>query len=91
VFANKLVPTASTTVIPHGATATITITVKDGLGHAVPGAKVTASGAGILTASKLTGSTGKATFKVHPTKAGKIKFAATKSGCVGGTIYVSVY
>jgi hypothetical protein len=91
VFANKLVPTASTTVIPHGATATITITVKDGTGHVVPGAKVTVSGAGVIITSKLTGSTGKAAFKVHPTKAGKIKFAATKSGCVSGVVYTSVY
>jgi hypothetical protein len=90
-FANKLVPTASTTVIPHGTAATITITVKDGLGHIVPGAKVTASGAGVITTSKLTGSTGKAVFKLKPTKAGKIKFAATKTGCVSGVVYVSVY
>src|SRR5206468_7220479 len=61
VFANKLVPTASSTVIPHGTTATITITVKDGTGHVVSGAKVTASGAGVVITSKLTGSTGKAT------------------------------
>ena len=65
-FANKLVPTASTTVIPHGATATVTITVKDGLGHVVPGAKVTASGAGVVTTSKLTGSTGKAVLQGAP-------------------------
>jgi hypothetical protein len=91
VFASKLVPTASNGVMAHATTATITVTVKDGTGHVVVGAKVTASGAGILTTSKLTGSTGKATFKVHPTKAGKIKWTATKSGCVSGVVYTIVY
>ena len=44
-----------------------------------------------MTTSKLTGSTGKAVFKLKPTKAGKIKFAATKAGCVAGVVYTSVY
>ena len=91
VFATKLVPTVNNTVMPHGTIATITVTVKDGAGHAVAGAKVTASGAGIVTTSKLTGSTGKAVFKVHPTRAGNIKWTVTKAGCVGGSVTTAVY
>jgi hypothetical protein len=91
VFATKLVPTVNSTVIAHGTTAYITVTVKDGAGHAVAGANVAVSGAGVIATHKLTGSTGKATFKVHPTKAGKIKFAATKAGCIGGTAITTVY
>ena len=52
---------------------------------------MTVSGAGVPKTSKLTGSTGKASFKVHPTKSGTITWSATKSGCVTGKATTSVY
>ena len=91
MFATKLVATLSTTSMPHGTTATVTVTVKDGLGHVVPGATVVASGAGITKTTKKTGSTGKASFKVHPTKVGKITFTVSKSGDAGTSATVTVF
>jgi len=57
----------------------------------VPGATVVASGAGITKTTKKTGSTGKASFKVHPTKVGKITFTVSKAGDAGTTATVTVF
>jgi hypothetical protein len=91
VFATKLVGTLSTTSMAHGTTATVTVTVKDGVGHVVSGATVHASGAGITAVTKKTGLTGKASFKVHPTKTGKITFSVSKTACLGTKVYVTVF
>ena len=91
VFATKLVATLSTSSMAHGTTATVTVTVKDGVGHLVPGAKIVATGAGIVKTTKTSGSTGKASFKVHPTKVGKITFTVSKSGDAGTKAQVVVF
>ena len=91
VFATKLVATLSTSSMPHRTTATVTVTVKDGVGHVVPGAKIVATGAGIVKTTKTSGSTGKASFKVHPTKVGKITFTVSKSGDAGTKAQVVVF
>jgi hypothetical protein len=90
-LATKLMVSTSASTMPKQTTKTITVTVKDAQGHVVSGAKVTVSGAGVTKTSKLTGSTGKASFKVHPTKAGTITWSATKSGSVTGKATTSVY
>jgi len=90
-LAAKLTVSPSATTMPKQTTKTITVTVKDAQGHVVSGAKVTVSGAGVTKTSKLTGSTGKASFKVHPTKAGTITWTATKSGCVSGKATTTSY
>ena len=90
-LATKLTVSLSATTMPKQTTKTITVTVKDAQGHVVSGAKVTVSGAGVTKTSKLTGSTGKASFKVHPTKAGTITWTATKSGCVSGKATTTSY
>jgi hypothetical protein len=74
----------------HGTTKTVTVTTKDARGHAISGVTVKVSGAGVTVASKKTGSNGSVSFKVHPKKAGKITFAATKTGCTGGSTTITV-
>ena len=49
-------------------------------GHVVAGARVAVSGAGLKGAAKLTGTQGKATFKLRPPKKGTITFSVTKTG-----------
>ena len=48
-----------------------------------------ASGAGITAVTK-TSASGKVVFKLHPTKAGKITFKATKSNFQTGTLTINV-
>ena len=80
--------TVSPGILLHGTTTTVTVTVKSFDGHAVAGARVAVSGAGLKATSKLTGTLGKATFKLHPTKKGTITFSITKTGyqCLKKTI-----
>lgn len=82
---------SSVGAVLKGTTVTLTITAKDGSGHVMSGVLVKDSGAGVIAASHTTGSTGKATFKVHPTKSGSITFTGTKSGALTGTVKVSVF
>jgi hypothetical protein len=91
VFAAKLVPSVSSSVIAHGSASVITVTVKDATGHAVGGAKVTVSGAGITPVAKLTASNGTVKFKVIPKKSGTIKWTATKAGCITGVATTTAY
>ncbi len=72
--------TVSPGILLHGTTTTVTVTVKSFDDHAVAGARVAVSGAGLKATSKLTGTLGKATFKLHPTKKGTITFSITKTG-----------
>ena len=90
-FATRLAATASTTVMGSKTTQTIKITVKDGQGHSVRGAKVTVSGAGVKKTSKTNKTGNTFSFKVHPTKKGTITFSASKSGCAGGKVQVVVF
>jgi len=73
-----------------GKAVSITIFTKDAYGHAVNGVKVTASGAGVTKTSKLS-SRGKVTFKLKATKSGKLTFNATKTGCVGSKLIMTVF
>ncbi len=91
VFATHLAATSNMSAMPKKTTATIKVTVKDALGHLVPGAKIVVSGAGVTKVTKTSASNGTASFKVHPTKAGNITFAVSKAGCVGVKIKTVVF
>lgn len=91
VFATHLAATSNTSAMPKKTTATIKVTVKDALGHVVPGATIVVSGAGVTKVTKKSASNGTASFKVHPTKAGNITFAVSKAGCVGVKIKTVVF
>jgi hypothetical protein len=87
----KMLLSSSTNGAHKGVYNSITITVKNAYGVAVAGAAVKATGAGITAVTKSTGLGGKVTFKLKPTKAGKLTFAATKSAYIKATITVAVY
>ena len=76
----KIAITVSPGLLMHGATSTVTVTVKSFDGHVVAGARAAVSGAGLKGAAKLTGAQGKATFKLRPPKKGTITFSVTKTG-----------
>ena len=86
----KIVAATTTSIMVHATTKTITITTKDARHHAISGATVKVSGAGVVAASKKTGSGGSVSFKVHPKKAGKITITATKTGCTAGSTTITV-
>ncbi|HYX87612.1 MAG TPA: hypothetical protein VE777_21785 [Gaiellales bacterium] len=81
--------TASPLSILKKTTTTVTVYTKDAHGHNINGATVRASGAGITPVTK-TSTSGKAVFKLHPTKAGKITFTASESSYQTGTVTISV-
>lgn len=70
---------------------TVTITVKDGYGHAVAGVSVKVSGAGVVTTTKKTNSAGKAAFALKATRTGTVSVTATKTNCVAGTEKITVF
>ncbi len=76
----KLAETTSVSFLHRGKVNTVTVTVKDFAGHVIPGARVTASGAGLRAVAHLTGPKGGAVFKIKPTKTGYVNFVATKTG-----------
>jgi hypothetical protein len=71
---------ASPSLIVHLKTTTVTVTVKSFDGKVVSGARVAVSGAGLKANAKLTGTAGKATFKLRPPKKGTITFSISKTG-----------
>ena len=81
--------TASPLSILKKTTTTVTVYTKDAAGANINGVSVKASGAGITAATK-TSASGKVVFKLHPTKAGKITFKATKSNFQTGTVTINV-
>ena len=70
----------------------VTIIVKNYTSRApVAGASVRVSGAGVNTATKKTGSTGKARFAVKATRyPGKVTFKVSKAGYTTAYLYRSV-
>ena len=71
---------------------TVYITVKDSVSLApVRFASVRASGSGIPVTTRLTNSTGVATFRLKPTRARKVTFRVTKSGYTTAYLYKKVY
>jgi hypothetical protein len=49
------------------------------------------SGAGVVAATKTTGTGGKVTFKLKPTKTGKVAVTASKVGYYKATYTLSTY
>ncbi len=88
----KIFVASPSSFVAHGTTTTITITTKDSKNHVIAGATVKISGAGITAVTKKSSSTGKVTFKVHPTKAGgKLTITATKTGFQSGSLTIPVF
>ena len=67
----------------------MTVYNKNAMSHAINGVSVKATGAGITAVTK-TSASGKVVFKLHPTKAGKITFKATKTNFQTGTLTINV-
>ena len=86
----KLVATSSKPSITKKVATSVIITVKSAQGSLISGASVKVSGAGITAKTQKTGSKGTTTFKLHPTKAGKITVTATKSGAQTATTTITV-
>jgi Big-like domain-containing protein len=74
-----------------GVTKTVTITVKDGYGHAISGASVKVTGAGVVTTTKKTNTSGKAAFSLKATSTGTVSVTASKTNCVTGTEKITVF
>jgi hypothetical protein len=81
--------TASPLSLMKKVTTTVTVYTKDVNSHNINGVTVKATGAGITAVTKTTAS-GKVVFKLHPTKAGKITFKATKTNFQSGTLTINV-
>ena len=62
----------------------VTVTVADPLNHAVAGALVKVSGAGVRAKKGRTKKTGKITFRIRPRKKGRLTYSATKPGYAAG-------
>src|SRR5262249_16253019 len=62
----------------------VTVTVADPLNHAVSGAVVRVSGAGVKAKTGRTKKTGKITFRIKPRKKGRLTYTATKPGYAAG-------
>jgi hypothetical protein len=81
--------TASPLSLLKKVTTTVTVFTKNAMGNAINGVSVKATGAGIAAVTK-TSASGKVVFKLHPTKAGKITFKATKTSFQTGTATINV-
>jgi hypothetical protein len=77
--------------IHKGVTTSVTFTLKTVGGTGVVGASVHVSGAGVVAATKTTGTGGKVTFKLKPTKTGKVAVTASKVGYYKATYTLSTY
>jgi hypothetical protein len=86
----KLVATSSKLSIIKKVTTSVTITVKSAQGSLISNASVKVSGAGVATKTQKTGAHGTTTFKLHPTKKGKVTVTATKSGAQTATMTITV-
>jgi hypothetical protein len=62
----------------------VTVTVSDPTNHAVAGATVKVTGAGIRAKKGRTKKTGKITFRLKPRKKGRLTYTATKPGYAAG-------
>ena len=70
---------------------TVTITVKNAAnGGAIGSAMVSAYGSGVLPKSRMTGSTGKASFSLKPTRLGSVTFRVSKTGFATKYLYKTV-
>ena len=67
-------------VVRRGRKSLVRVSVVDGRGKRVIGARVRLTGSGIKARAKRTSSTGRVTFTVKPRKRGKLVVAATKAG-----------
>jgi hypothetical protein len=67
-------------VVRHGRKSLVRVSVVDGRGKRVLGARVRLTGSGIKARVKRTNAYGRATFTVKPRKRGKLVVAATKAG-----------
>ena len=74
-----------------GTKKTVTFSVKDGYGHAVAGVSVKVSGAGVVTTTKKTNTSGKAAFALTAKSLGTVSVTASKTGCVAGTEKITVF
>jgi hypothetical protein len=68
----------------------VVVTVSDPLNHAVGGATVRVTGAGIKAKRARTKMTGKVTFRLRPRKKGRLVFSATKPGYAAGSLSMRV-
>jgi hypothetical protein len=80
-----------TVIVLHKSTTTVKVFAKTGAGKAISGVTVTDTGCGVTKASKKAGASGAATFKVHPTKTGKITFTLSRTGYLKATMTVQSY
>ncbi len=87
----KTVLTSSASAIHKGVATSVTFTLKTVGGTGVVGASVHVSGAGVTAATKTTGSGGKVTFKLKPTRTGKVTATASKAGYYKATYTLSTY
>jgi hypothetical protein len=67
-------------VVRRGRMSSIRVSVVDGRGKRLMGARVRLTGKGIRAVAKRTNARGQATFKVKPRKRGRLIVSATKSG-----------
>jgi hypothetical protein len=86
----KLVATSSKAALVKKVNTSVTITVKSAQGSLISNASVKVSGAGVATKTQKTGAHGTTTFKLHPTKKGKVTVTATKSGAQTATMTITV-
>jgi hypothetical protein len=77
---SKMTLTSSTSAVHKGVITSVTFTLKTPGGTGVVGASVHVSGAGVSASTKTTGTGGKVTFKLKPTKSGTITVTASKTG-----------
>jgi hypothetical protein len=87
----KTVLTGSASALHKGTTTSVTFTLKTVGGTGVVGASVHVSGAGVTAATKTTGTGGKVTFKLKPTKTGKVTVTASKVGYDKSTLTLATY
>jgi hypothetical protein len=73
-----------------GRSGRLTITVRDRNRHAVKGAKVTVTGAGLATRRAKTNRKGSVTITVRPRKRGKVTVVGRHSGFADGNTTVKV-
>jgi hypothetical protein len=74
----------------RGRTRTVRATVKDPRGHAIRGARVTVTGAGLLMQARRTTRRGRVSFRLKPTVKGRVRFQAEKPGFVPSAAGISV-
>jgi hypothetical protein len=86
----RLVIAVSGGLVPK-TTGSVTVTMTNGVNNVISGVTIKATGAGIKAKTLKTGTSGKVTFKLKPTKKGTITFAATKTNCQGAKGTLTVY